>query len=73
MPKVAIISKPQKPELEFILTELLDWLTRHGLTPILEPDSAAYIGLADASIARCDLAAHEPVLVICLGGDGTLL
>jgi NAD+ kinase len=73
MPTVAIISKPQKPELEFILTELIDWLAHHGLTPILEPDSAAYIGLADQAIDRCDLAAHEPVLVICLGGDGTLL
>jgi NAD+ kinase len=73
MPTVAIISKPQKPELEFILTELIDWLAHHGLTPILEPDSAAYIGLTDQAIDRCDLAAHEPVLVICLGGDGTLL
>jgi len=73
MPKVAIISKPQKPELEFILTELLDWLTRHGFTPILEPDSASYIGLSDQACERCDLAAHEPVLVISLGGDGTLL
>ncbi|MGA8938044.1 MAG: NAD(+)/NADH kinase [Acidobacteriaceae bacterium] len=73
MPKVAIISKPQKPELEFILTELIAWLKAHGLTPILEPDSASYVHLGEQVIARCDLAFHEPVLVICLGGDGTLL
>ncbi len=35
MPKVAIISKPMNPELEFILTELVDWLTDNGFTPIL--------------------------------------
>ncbi len=73
MPKVAIVSKPQKPELEFILTELIDWLRAHNLTPILEPDSASYIGLSDQAIDRADLASHEPVLVISLGGDGTLL
>ena len=73
MPKVAIISKPQKPELEFILTELIAWLTGHGFTPILEPDSASYLGLTDQAIARCDMADEDPALVISLGGDGTLL
>ncbi len=73
MPKVAIISKPMKPELEYILTELVDWLTDNGFTPILEPDSASYIGLSDQAIQRCDMAAHEPVICISLGGDGTLL
>ncbi len=73
MPKVAIISKPQKPELEFILTELVDWLKGHGFTPILEPDSASYIGMSRQAVDRSQMASHEPVLVICLGGDGTLL
>jgi NAD+ kinase len=73
MPKVAIISKPQKPELEFILTELIEWLNGHGFTPILETESASYIGLNGQTIDRCDMAAQEPVLVISLGGDGTLL
>jgi NAD+ kinase len=73
MPKVAIISKPQKPELEFILTELIEWLNGHGFTPILETESASYIGLNGQAIDRCDMAAQEPVLVISLGGDGTLL
>ena len=30
MPIAAIISKPQKPELETILPELLSWLEGHG-------------------------------------------
>ncbi len=73
MPKVAIISKPQKPELEFILTELIAWLKGQGFTPVLEPDSAAYVGLSGSAVPRSEMASHAPVLVICLGGDGTLL
>ena len=73
MPKVAIISKPQKPELEGILTELITWLNDRGFTPILEPDSASYLGLGEQAIERSQMAAHDPVIVISLGGDGTLL
>ena len=73
MPKVAIISKPQKPELEFIRTELMAWLNERGFTPILEPDSASYLGLGGQAIERSEMAAHDPAIVISLGGDGTLL
>ncbi len=73
MSKVAIIAKPQKPELEFILTELIDWLKAHRFEPILEPDSASYVGLGAQAVERLKLAAQKPVLVISLGGDGTLL
>ena len=73
MPKVAIISKPQKPELEAILTELIAWLNDRGFTPILEPDSASYLGLGDQAVERSQMAAHDPAIAICLGGDGTLL
>jgi NAD+ kinase len=73
MPKVAIISKPQKPELEAILTELVAWLRDRGFTPVLEPDSASYLGLSDQAVERSQMAAHEPAIVISLGGDGTLL
>jgi NAD+ kinase len=73
MPTVAIISKPQKPELEFILTELVAWLRARGFTPILEPDSASYIGLENEAIERSAMHCYNPVVVISLGGDGTLL
>jgi NAD+ kinase len=73
MPKAAIISKPQKPELEFILTELVEWLSAQGFTPILDPESAAYIGWDDKAVQRYDMPGHEPSVAISLGGDGTLL
>ncbi len=43
MPRVAIVSKPQKPELEGILAELLAWLDAHGYEPILDKTSADYL------------------------------
>ncbi len=73
MPKVAIISKPQKPELKIVLTELVDWLQDHGLTPILEPTCVSYTGLNHLAVNRTEMASHAPELVVCLGGDGTLL
>ena len=39
----AIISKPQKPELEAILRDLMAWLEAHGYEYVLDPESAAYI------------------------------
>ena len=46
MPSIAIISKPQKPELATILPELRVWLKQHGYADLLDPMSAAYIGSA---------------------------
>jgi NAD+ kinase len=72
MHQAAIISKPQKPELEGILRDLVAWLTARNYHYLLDPDSAAYIN-APNPINRVDLPCHKPNLVIVLGGDGTLL
>ena len=72
MPKAAIISKPQKPEVAGILRDLVAWLEARNYHYLLDPDSAAYIGAA-SPIERVDLPKHKPNLVIVLGGDGTLL
>lgn len=72
MPRVAIISKPQKEELRQVLPELVLWLKAHGQEPLLDPVSATYV--PDGAVApRPDMAAFHPELVIVLGGDGTLL
>jgi NAD+ kinase len=73
MPKAAIVSKPQKPELQLILIELVDWLSAHGVTTVLDPESASYLGREDEAVERFDMAAQDPAVVISLGGDGTLL
>jgi NAD+ kinase len=72
MLQVAIISKPQKPEVAGILRDLIAWLEARNRQYLLDPDSAAYIG-APNPIERLDLPKHKPNLVIVLGGDGTLL
>jgi len=72
MPKAAIISKPQKPELEHVLPELTAWLRARQFEYIVDPESASYLGTDDA-VERAFMPEHEPNLVVMLGGDGTLL
>jgi NAD+ kinase len=69
----AIISKPQKPEMETILPELTRWLLAHNYDCILDPDSADYLKTPNLAVHRNDLVRHKPSVVISLGGDGTLL
>lgn len=71
MPTVAIVSKPQKPELQGILRELTDWLKHRGMAVVLDNTSACYVG--EQGTEREQLPAKHPDLVVVLGGDGTLL
>jgi NAD+ kinase len=72
MRRVAVISKPQKNELQTLLPELVTWLRAKGFTPVLDPVSGSYIGTGEVT-PREQMAALTPELVIVLGGDGTLL
>jgi NAD+ kinase len=72
MRTIAIVSKPQKPELTALLPELTFWMKSHGLDPVLDPVSWEYAQAARV-VARHLLPAENPELVIVLGGDGTLL
>ena len=73
MPLAAIISKPQKPELEDILADLLVWLTGHSFRYVLDPNSAGYLHRSNEAVERPEMPEHSPDIVITLGGDGTLL
>lgn len=87
MRRVAIVSKPLKSELNHLLPELIDWLRDRDFEPVLDRESASYLigpaaaakGKSGTEVAgievrdRPDLPAAHPVLVIVLGGDGTLL
>jgi NAD+ kinase len=72
MTRVAIVSKPRKPELAHLLPELIEWLQKNNYEPLLDHEGACYTQAAPA-VDREDLPAHNPKLVIVLGGDGTLL
>lgn len=71
MPTIAIVSKPQKPELEGILRDLLGWLDQRSMKAVLDKTSACYLG--QQGIERDELPSQHPDLVVVLGGDGTLL
>jgi NAD+ kinase len=71
MPHVAIISKPQKPELATLIPELVRWLDSHGYRADLDEVSAMYMG--QPGMVRDTMAECCADLVIVLGGDGTLL
>ena len=73
MPLAAIISKPQKAELETILPELQAWFQGRGWSWVLDEESAAYLGPGVEGVARPELPERKPDLVVVLGGDGTLL
>jgi NAD+ kinase len=72
MRTIAVISKPQKPDLAPILNELVLWLRARGIEPILDPVSGSYVQSARV-VPRHEMPDHDPELAIVLGGDGTLL
>lgn len=72
MRSIAIVSKPNKPELAAILNELIEWLRGRGYHPVLDAISGTYTTAAPV-VSRERMGDHDPALVIVLGGDGTLL
>jgi NAD+ kinase len=69
---VAVISKPDRPELTEALPTLEKWLQAHNYTVVVDEESAVYFAAANA-MPRSELAAHSPDMALVLGGDGTLL
>jgi NAD+ kinase len=69
---VAIVCKPHKNELARLLPELIAWLRAHGYEPLVDREGGQYTAAAPV-VDRGEMPEHHPVLVIVLGGDGTLL
>ena len=69
--KVAIISKPGKPELATIIPHLLDWLRAHKYEALVDRETAAHLKGCEV-VEREEIAKRKPGFVIVLGGDGTL-
>src|SRR3954464_8646149 len=70
--KVAILSKPNHPELSALVPRLLEWLREHNYEAVTDPETSRFAKGAK-SVARDQIAAQHPDFVIVLGGDGTLL
>jgi NAD+ kinase len=69
---VAIVSKPDRPELSQVLPALEKWLEQRNYAVVMDRESAAYFS-GSTVVARSELATRSPYLALVLGGDGTLL
>jgi NAD+ kinase len=69
---VAIVSKPEKPELARIVPELLNWLRRHRYQIVVDRETAPHAPGIEV-VAREEMVARPLTFVVVLGGDGTLL
>lgn len=69
---VAIVSKPDRPELSQVLPALEKWLEERNYAVVMDRESAAYFS-GSTVMARSELATRSPYLALVLGGDGTLL
>jgi NAD+ kinase len=69
---IAIVSKPDRPELREVLPALEKWLQQHNYTVVMDEESAAYFSASEV-VPRTELASRSPDLALVLGGDGTLL
>ena len=69
---VAIISKPDRPELSEALPPLEKWLQQHNYAVVVDQESTAYFSASNV-VPRSELATRSPDLALVLGGDGTLL
>jgi NAD+ kinase len=69
---VAIISKPDRPELSEVLPALEKWLRAHDYSVVVDDESAVYYPAPEV-ISRSQLGKAAPGLALVLGGDGTLL
>lgn len=69
---VAIVSKPDRPELSEVLPVLEKWLEARHYTVVMDDESAAYYAPREV-VSRSELGKFAPGLALVLGGDGTLL
>jgi NAD+ kinase len=72
MPTVAIISKPQKPELMETIPSLFKWLRERRCEIVADEETTSYLR-GEKAVKREEMPSHNPQFAIVLGGDGTLL
>ena len=72
MQRIGIATKPNKPEAEPILRELVAWLRGRGCEVLLDQAAATICPAVGPGLPRAEVVAGAD-LAIVLGGDGTLL
>src|SRR5579862_5916113 len=69
---VGIVSRPRRIDVDCVVPPLLDWLAQHGITAVLDRETAACLPAGNAGQPRDVLPSTTDMLIV-LGGDGTLL
>ena len=72
MQRIGIAAKPNKPEAEPILRELVGWLRGRGCEVLLDQAAATICPVVGPGLPRAEVVAGAD-LAIVLGGDGTLI
>ena len=73
MTRVGLIAKPDAPAAPRVILQVLQWLGAHGLTAVLEKQTAGLVPSATVQAASKDELPGLVDLLVVLGGDGTLL
>jgi NAD+ kinase len=73
MAHIAIVCKSKREELIRVVPELIAWLRQRGYEPLLDRNGCEYAPPDVLAVNRAELPVWKPLLVIVLGGDGTLL
>src|ERR1039457_5483348 len=71
MEKIAIFAKVHDPRCQSIAEELIKWLERRGLVPLVEEHMARHLECPKGFPTETIAAIAD--LVVVLGGDGTLI
>lgn len=69
---VAIVSKPEKPELRNMVPGLLEWLRQHNYQVVVDRETSPYAPSVEV-VDREQIGSRALSFVVVLGGDGTLL
>ncbi len=72
MKSVAVISKPDKIELNDLVPQVLRWFEEHRYQIWVDEETGKYAP-GRPSVARTAIGERQPDFVVVLGGDGTLL
>lgn len=70
---VGIIAKARLPEAAHAVNSIVSWLSEHGVTALVETETAHGAGCDGAGTFARDSLPREADLLVVLGGDGTLL
>jgi NAD+ kinase len=69
---IGIISRPRRTILAEIVPQLLNWLHEHGVSTVIDAETACWLNRSELGKTRHEIAQQADLLLV-LGGDGTLL